>query len=705
MASLFGLEVSRDRHSRCIVRDVRRGSVAAALGVEKGWSVIAVERPNGTPIALSNFLDPSSMMQEDVICTFEGGGQRRLRMRLTLRVPKDAGESSERAGAHSSEFLPATPQVRRADREVPRRFSLSPSRGSPAQNKVGRSASESPHRRVGLFGAITDFFRAPIESIQRDSPEATFACRRVWRGWKAVCLDDTIIMRKQYAYTCVEHFNALKRDFRQARIANCFCIWMMRTRRRKKCLLGSLRLLRLVILNAQGRALAGWSSVTKTSKQSGASLSAPDTCRAYPHAASFPTSGARANRPHSQKHDRLDSASRKSAGSWLFGLFGGRPATAPEGEHNIQETTLVRAPGFPEHVRAYWPDLDVESYTVALPSHTNSPQPHEKLTRQLDARDRGTRPGGALTCTDDTQAALAQLREHLKRAEAVNQLLVSSRDRMRRFAVCQGWIKISRDPLFVTGQKMATKLLEQNGWQPSRALAAFTCEFVGAASAKNSDMRLARRAYLSWCAVSLSKRLQRITVLQLRRKRLLKARRAILRRWQQTSIWQRTLVNISALIRLKFRCYLLRSALHRWRRAAQEHLNTYDDDSAGPESPGDRISVGLSAAAAIGGLLIGRERFDSLLSRFSPSPSPQPPCSDPPPGPSRRAATLSPHPVPAVWEEWGQSGWSMSPSSRPRSLRAWSEELPRMEADAEASAAKGATGRAFNGRRVQRRTP
>jgi hypothetical protein len=703
MARLFGLELDLDlERSRCVVRSVQRGSAAAASGVQAGWVLLSAELIDGSPLGLSVFFGPSSGVPAVVVCVFEEGvGRRRFRIRLTsLQSPsRGAHQSSSPAsgrspvggGTQRAQAAPAA-RKRRSEREVPRRFSLSPSRQYSVQSLALRSVSESPTRRASILGAIAGLFRTPIQSIEPNSGEALVACRRAWRGWKAVSEDDTIIMRKEYPFSCVERFNALRGKIRQNLRSKAFRSWQHGARRRREHLLCSLRILRLVIRNSQTRALAGWVRVTEDCKKEHARSRMQNATSMQ--SSSYPTSGVKAS-PGPKR-----AAEVSSAGSWLFGLFSSKSSPTPKeaDKRVVQANNLVRTPDLPAHVRAQWPDLDLSSYVVARNSMASAA---EAIKEGDDSVAKGK------LSASDTQAALARIREDLKQAEAVNKVLVSSRDRMKRLARHVGWIKTSHDRLIIADQTMARAFLEQSGWNPVRALSAFTCEYVGVACAKNSDRRLARRAYLSWCAVSLSERLQRVSVSQLLRLRLLRAKRTTLRKWQESAIQERAFSKMTTLIRLKARLFLQRTVLQLWRRAAQEHLITSDDSAdqtkgsdglarlaemsgagvAGRALLGERgVSAGLSAAATLGSLLMGKARFDNLVAKISP-PRPAAP-HEAGARHHARAATLSPRPAPDVMQDWGQSGWSMSPSRYPRSARALSEELLRPKS-ATASATAG----------------
>ena len=713
MGEPFGLRVGPSRDGRhLLVLEVPPGSPAAASGVQPGWRLLAAfdsERRFEIPVRAFAGGRGAPPLPAKVDCVFQDGRGRELRVRLAAarraaspdsrraardrqpaqlpgadrsrgerqgpRRSRSAGGGERRSGPSSSAGVQRLhPAGGSPNREPPRRFSASPARSGPESSPGAawglpfRSTSASPPR-AGWLGAIASLFKRPIEPIEPGSHEAKVASGRAWRGWKAVCRDGAIIMRKEYPSECAERFRRLRRQLQEKLLAGVMVRWEHVVGNRRAELRCSVRILRLSTQDRQRTAFSEWAWVTKNGARPQASSPAVRS------EGSTPQKGdASSSVPASSIHQpatllpieitsstRSPSSSPKRLGSWFFGLFGQSPSAPQADAKFLQEPELVSAPRPPDHVLAMWPDLDLDSYVVRKPS---------EMVSSLNCA-RGA---------NSQELGLDKLRNDLQQMEQLKTLLLTSRERVQRLASRPGlrWLKKTRDCVIITDVNMAKSLLGLHDFNASRALAAFTVDYVGAASARKAHMQHRQRVFRAWHIHLLRKRLRLATLEQMRRTGLLKLKGRILQAWRQQSGNSRSLLNIAAVIWLKRTRSRLRSVLEHWKDAAQKKLESDDDGlmapvgnatpadgfsqlvefstNAGRAVLGERgVAAGINLASALGGFLIGPSRLQSVLASISPPSSP--PRAEQP-SQQRRAASISP---PRAWP-------TLAPQPRPRAM-------------------------------------
>ena len=679
----YGFEVRYGHDRRLYVCAVHRTSPAAECGVQKDWALIGAEDSNRNPIALANFFDSSLAMPDDVRCEFEDKRGQKVLIHLIASHKRSAHTRSRSKSAHGRTQASSCGDIRqeeepdvggvskvgrgqtkKRDRTPPKRFSSSPIRGplwaSPL--RILRSISP-PRRESGLLGTIVGLFKRPIQSIEPGSSEAKAACRRVWTGWNIVRGDDAIIMRKEYPPECFERFQRLRRQNQTAYLADMLESWQEVAHNRKAEFLCALRIMQLSMRDLQGRALSKWARVIKNVERSEAS-------RPTPPQAGRPGFMEVDSSIHSQEtssptylpqiieivsgtgRSPSSTPGRTSSGSWFFGLFGSNSSPIQADAGRLQEPELVCTPEIPSYVLGMWPDLDLDSYVIRTPGSV-SPDPK----KQSSSSENKT---GKESPAEKTvyEVMLAKMQMTARQTEMTRELMVASRNRILRLGSRPGlvWLKTTVDIIIISDRTMAKYLMEQNDWNISRALAEFTVEYIGTASANQIDKLASTHVFKAWRLVFLSARLQILSADTLRRKILLKLKGRALWVWRQVSVRSRFLLQASAATRFKCRKLLLQSFFSNWADTARNRLDSDDDgaeranglthlfetgSSAGRAILGDRgVAAGLVLGAKLGELLIGHEKFQTVLAKFSPSPpklDPRSLSSSPP-----RAASMSP---------------------------------------------------------------
>jgi len=499
-------------------------------------------------------------------------------------------------------------------------------------------------------------------------------------------------MRKEYPADCVERFRTLRRKIRQDCLACLLESWHDLVSNRRAELLCSVRIMHHSIRDMQGSTFSEWSWVAKNGARPDAITSpgrpgmmeiltttSPILYQQSPNSRSFSASPPR----------------RTSSGSWFFGLFG-RDSTPSQNDASlVQEKILVHTPDFPAHVQALWPDLDLKSFVVCRPDQK---QPINVLMRKagISSKDAvqmltasNDNVEGAIALARRTpstahNAAFAQMREDLRQAELLKVLVLASRERVERLGMRQPWLKTSGRTVVLSDLSLAKRLLLQSDDNTSRALAAFTVEYVGDAAAREADKRVLKQVFPAWHVLYSRNCAQKMSEGKLQTRRILTLKSCSLRVWRQVSRRSRALLNIAAVLWLKSTRTLLRSVISHWKDAAQNQWDPDDDglieqvlspdtaegltqlltlsSNAGRAVLGQRgVAAGISVASALGGFLIGSERFRAVVSNFSPSPPNSPTRPFPKsPDQSRRAATMSPEPTSAAAASRGGE-WSMSP--------------------------------------------
>jgi hypothetical protein len=677
----YGFEVRYGHDRRLHVCAVHRTSPAAECGVQKDWALIGAEDSNRNPIALADFFHSSLPMPDDVRCDFEDKRGQKVSVHLRASRKRSAHTQSRSNSARRTQDTSwgdmrqeeepdvggaskvGRGQIKKRERTPPKRFSSSPIRGplwaSPL--RILRSISP-PRRESGLLGTIVGLFKRPIQSIEPGSSEAKAACRRVWRGWNIVRGDDAIIMRKEYPPECVERFQRLRRQYQTAYLADMLESWQEVAHNRRAEFLCALRIMQLSIRDLQGRALSEWALVTKNVERSEASRPTPQAGRpGFMEVDSSIHSQATSSPTYLPQIIEIVSSTGRSpsstpvltsSGSWFFGLFGSNSSPIQADAGRFQEQELVCTPKIPSYVLGMWPDLDLDSYVVQTPG---SVSPDTKKQHNSSEDKTGKESPAEKTVYE---VMLAKMQMTARQTEMTRELMVASRNRILSLGSRPGlvWLKTTVDIIMISDRTMAKHLMEQNNWNSSRALAEFTVEYIGIASANQVDKLASTHVFKAWRLVFLSARLQILSAGTMRRKILLKLKGRAFWVWRQVSVRSRFLLQVSAASRFKCRKLLLQSFFSNWADTARNRLDSDDDgaeranglthlfetgSSAGRAILGDRgVAVGLVLGAKLGELLIGHERFQTVLAKFSPSPpklEPRYPSSSP-----SRAVSLSP---------------------------------------------------------------
>jgi hypothetical protein len=459
-------------------------------------------------------------------------------------------------------------------------------------------------------------------------------------------------MRKEYPPECVERFQRLRRQNQTAYLADMLESWQEVAHNRRAEFLCALRILQLSIRDLQGRALSEWARVIKNVERSEASRPTPQAGRPgfmevdssiHSQATSSPTYLPQIIEiVSSTGRSPSSTPGRTSSGSWFFGLFGSNSSPIQADAGRFQEQELVCTPKIPSYVLGMWPDLDLDSYVVQTPGSV----PEDKTGKESPAEKTVY------------EVMLAKMQMTARQTEMTRELMVASRNRILRLGSRPGlvWLKTTVDIIIISDRTMAKHLMEQTDWNISRALAEFTVEYIGTASANQIDKLASTHVFKVWRLVFLSARLQILSADTLRRKIWLKLKVRALWVWRQVSVRSRFLLQVSAATRFKCRKLLLQSFFSNWADTARNRLDSDDDgeeranglthlfetgSSAGRAILGDRgVAAGLVLGAKLGELLIGHEKFQTVLAKFSPSPPKLDPrylSSSPP-----RAASMSP---------------------------------------------------------------
>ena len=654
------------------VLHVVRGSTADMAGVKRGWRLLAVERArDGVRVSLAEFASWGCTLG-DVRCLFADSNGRRFQMQLSERgAASDMhvfGRRPWKAGRRSSCTSPrasVSPDRRPAvllssddDRRIPpRRFASSLSPGSRLPSKgLFRSFSVSPPSNRGLFGAIVHLFTPQIESYEQGSEEAVVACRRAWRGWNDVHADDAVIMRKEFPSECVGRFRALRRKLRLVHLDALFDAWQNVVGIRRAELLCQLRVLSLRTRHLQEVVLSEWhlstqkSSVTANAMSAGPGAESEaqlqnDRQRLVETDSSYHVPARPLHAPIGPSHQKT-LQSNVSRQSWFFGLFSREPGSGADDAKAVQEADLVNAPSMPAHVGLRWPDLDLDSYIVRPPLADHATSAKEHLERRL--------------------------------ASLIPKLMAASHDRARRLQTSSRRLKSLSAEVLITSKGLARDLLEENSLCPSLALAAFATQKLGAASAQQWQKQILKHVFKSWQIMKIQRRMHKVSADNFWRKKLGQKVRRTLLQWRRATKRACLVRKASRLLWLKRSSRHLRSFFTMWREAAGNGWNCLSDDGASGmqrTSPtvssvrdhaaasdgvsthivqtshnigrvifGERaVETGVAVVSSVGQFLLGSERFDAVVSQFSPPTSPH--RAQRQPSLPLRAATESPQPT------------------------------------------------------------
>jgi hypothetical protein len=675
---------------------VRRGWVLLACEEASSRSRIRVSQfiaGNGRASALPN--DVVCLFEDDrrrQIAVWLSGTDRYASPSSNARFsPKDKSNTGSRGrGLHNGSHTPlGDPAARRAPRPPPRRYSESPVSSLPMAN------TGSPVNRGRWLGPLLDLIRPRIESIKPGSSEAAAAYRRVWRGWKAVRDDEAIIMRKEYPPECVLRLRIIQRHLRHECLGAIVDAWQALISNRRSELLCSVRILKLSVRDVQSRAFSTWFWISKESAKSRAEVSsaqprrsgvkeqvssmnaheksAPSHQRTIApepknpgllpaHTESYPIEPAtslrvpdRSGRPQEEPtpfrlkpETGTDSQSPEHGGarSWFFGLFGSTSPTKVETKNDTssvspaQQPALVQVPELPAHVTKLWPDLDLDSYMV-----------HRTDRKDTSSKDK------------KAETEVLRAREKLRQAQSIHDLMVASRERFQKLQSRYKWLNAFRSQLVVKDQQIARRLLEQNGFNSAQAIAAFMSAVVGTLSAQRFDLVFLKQRWRIWRILAKSQRLREELAEQWRKKLTRKNIASVLQQWRAISRRKRYLRRVLALLSSKHSCLLSQNIFAEWKEAAQRGCCEVSHDeglieravspdtarslnqlmqlscNAGRAVMGDRgVAAGVSVASVLGQLVLGADRFQSLLASFSPPPASAPSRQ----GSPKRAATESP---------------------------------------------------------------